>query len=70
MRELVLLELDSNAEMSEWNPGIFELELSILQQKIQEGLPSQVQSKLAEVAALKSTPKKVCADNNAHQVEL
>lgn len=33
-------------------------------------LPSQVQRKLAETAALKSMPKKVYPDNIGHQVEL
>lgn len=33
-------------------------------------LPSQVRSRLAEMAALKSKPKKVYPDNIAHQVQL
>lgn len=57
-RKKAYVELDSNGEMS--SEGTEDSGV----------LPSQVRSKLAEMAALKSMPKKVYPDNISHQVEL
>ncbi|KAL7886782.1 hypothetical protein AOLI_G00045030 [Acnodon oligacanthus] len=52
------------------DPDFNQMEESILQAKIQKGLPLPVRSKLAEVVGLGSMAKVVYTDHIAHQVEL
>jgi len=52
------------------DPSMNQMEHSILQAKLQEGLPTTVRSKLAEVVGLGSMTTNIYTDHVAHQVEL